>query len=422
MLRASHNLWTRRKLHVITMLLQYVQIITSSVSLFVQQLVAGVAQITNTAKKTVYLRRVEFHKQTFSQYAANITEHVFRRMFRMNLDAFNTLCDVFTKHIGVSTFLPQYILDNPSDGYGGSRSSRCINLLRGHFKCSGGFVSGEVAVAIFLRLLSGGMCYDIAGCWGLYPTSIYRIFDRVLSWINGIPFGMVDIKRYLSADDCPESRIRKSVMAGFAKLSSGVLTGCIGVLDGWTPKVESNGNASLFTRKGYNAINVQILGDHLKRILWLSDKFVGSTHDSPAFQDTELYRILLANFQDLFDRLEYILADSAYSIRSFLQVPYPNTLPETIEDLFNCYLSKARIFSECVMGELCSRWGLYQRRMHFEMNKCRMVIRASAKIHNFLVDYREAHKIDVRDDFISFETAVPAFRDLSADIKKKVAP
>ena len=96
MLRASHNLWTRRKLHVITMLLQYVQIITSSVSLFVQQLVAGVAQITDAAKKTVYLRRVEFHKQTFSQYAANITEHVFRRMFRMNLDAFNTLCDVFT--------------------------------------------------------------------------------------------------------------------------------------------------------------------------------------------------------------------------------------------------------------------------------------------------------------------------------------
>ena len=105
---------------------------------------------------------------------------------------------------------------------------------KGYDKDSGGCVSGEVAVAIFLRLLSGGMIYDIASCWGLYPNSLYRIFDRVWSWINGIPFGMVDIKRYLSAEDCPESRIRKSVMAGFAKLSSGVLTGCIGVLDGWT--------------------------------------------------------------------------------------------------------------------------------------------------------------------------------------------
>ena len=276
-----------------------------------------------------------------------------------------------------------------------------------------------MAVAIFLRLLAGGMIYDIAGCWGVYPTSVYRVFDRVLCWVNVIPFGMVDIKRYLSADDCVESRIRKSVMAGFAKLSSGVLTGCIGVLDGWTPKVEGNGRTSLYTRKGYNAVNVQILGDHLKRILWLSDKYVGSTHDSPAFQDTELYRLLLANFRDLLERMEYILADSAYSIRSFLQVPYPNTLPQTIEDIFNCYLSKARIFSECVMGELCSRWGIYQRRMHWELNKCRNVIRASAKIHNFLVDYREAHMTDVRDDFISFEDAVPIFRDLGVDKNKK---
>ena len=55
--------------------------------------------------------------------------------------------------------------------------------------------------------------------------------------------------------------------------------------------------------------------------------------------------------------------------------------------------------------------------MHFELNKGRNIIRASAKIHNFLVDYREAHMVDVRDDFISLDETVTVFRDMGADIK-----
>ena len=48
---------------------------------------------------------------------------------------------------------------------------------------------------------------------------------------------MLDIERHFSAEDCEELRIRTLVLAGFAKLSSCVLSSCIDVLDGLTPKI-----------------------------------------------------------------------------------------------------------------------------------------------------------------------------------------
>ena len=88
-----------------------------SISSFIQHLVAGAAQISDTTKQEAYLGRIDFHKQTFSQFVSKITKHVFRRMFRMNLDAFNKLYAVFIKHIGVRTFLPQHVWDYPMDDY-----------------------------------------------------------------------------------------------------------------------------------------------------------------------------------------------------------------------------------------------------------------------------------------------------------------
>lgn len=60
---------------------------------------------------------------------------------------------------------------------------------------------------------------------------------------------MVNIENYLYSGDCPESFLRESVKAGFAHRGSGELDGYIGVLDGWTPKVQSNSLTASFTRK-----------------------------------------------------------------------------------------------------------------------------------------------------------------------------
>ena len=368
----------------------------------------------------LYARRTEYYKRTFHQFAAQLTERTFRRMFRMTPHAFDQLCDKFVSHLGVYTFRPQCLLD----GEFGRTADECTWRVKCMFNAlrvgSGGLISGETVLAIFIRFLAGGSYLDIAGCYGIHFNTVFELVDKALGWIDGMSFGMVSIENYLSGQDCAESRLRTTVMAGFAKRANGVLAGCIGVLDGWTPKVQSHGLTNLFTRKGFFAINVQIIGDHLKRVLWLSDKFSGSTHDSPAFQQTRLYELLVEKSSELYERLEYLLADSAYSIRSFLQVPFPRTFPNTHQDNFNCYLSKLRILSECVIGELCARWGIFQRRMAFDLEKCRRVIRGSAKIHNFLVDYREVYGEHADNFYISFDQSsnVPLFKEFNPDPKK----
>ena len=371
-----------------------------------------------------YSRRTEYHKRTFHIFSSELTARTFRRMFRMTRHAFGQLCDKFVDHVGVLAFRPQSLLDGKIvrgiNGFVWQNSSMYNAVKKG----SGGLISGETVIAIFIRFLAGGSYFDIAGCYGLHFNTVFDMVDKALDWIDQIPFGMINIQKYLSTEDCVESRLRETVKEGFAKRAHGVLSGCIGVLDGWTPKVQSNGRTSLFTRKGYNAINVQLIGDHLKRILWLSDKFTGSTHDSPAFQNTKLYEFLLDRASELYERVEYLLADSAYSLRSFLQVPFPRTCPNTDQDNFNCYLSKLRIFSECVIGEMCRRWGIFQRRMSFDLQKCRKIVRAAAKIHNFLVDYRELHGENTDTKYVSFNLAgiIPLSKNLNPDPKKRGRP
>ena len=398
---------------VFLFLVQFVQ----DISMMFGRMISGIVRcglIANPKKRQVYKRRVVFFRKSFHEFASQLTAVTFRRMFRMERGAFDLLCDKFRSHVGIDQFHPQSSLHSVS---------RQRDMCNAHLVGSGGFISGETNVAIFIRFIAGGSNYDIAGCYGIYHSSVYRIIDTVLCWIHDMPFGMVCMEKYLSTKDCVESRLRESVKAGFAKRANGVMDGCIGVLDGWTPKVLGNGTTSLFTRKGYHAINVQLVGDHLKRILWLSDKFTGSTHDSPAFQKTSLYNLLLEKYPELYERLEYILADSAYSVRSFLQVPFPRTLPDTDQDNFNCYLSKLRIFSECVIGEMCKRWGIFQHRMGFHLQKAREIIRACAKMHNFLVDYRTEHGENSETLYVSFnEIETTVIKDLNPDPKKRGRP
>ena len=274
-------------------------------------------------------------------------------------------------------------------------------------------------MAMFIRLLSGGLYFDIAGCWSVYLSTIFQVFNQVLGWLLVMPFGMVDIKRYLSSDGCPETRLKESVKKAFSVRSGGCIDGCIGVLDGWLPKMQSNGRSAMFIRKGFHAINVQVFGDHMKRILWLSDKFCRATPDSSAFKNTTLYALLVKRFEELYERMECILGDSAYSIRLFLQVSYRNSYPDSTQDNFNCNLSKIRIFSECCLREMCARWVIFQRRMQFETEKGRLVIRAAAKLHNFSVDFRESTG---NPDVLTFSGMVPYFKNLTSDVRKRGHP
>lgn len=101
----------------------------------------------------------------------------------------------------------------------------------------------------------------------------------------------------------------------------------------------------------------------------------------------------------------YIIADSAYSLRPFLLVPYDNALPNSAEDAFNYILSSSRIIVECAFGEVDARWGIFWRPLKFDLNKQKHIIDACFRLHNFIIDYKEDHdetgKGDDDGDFFS---------------------
>ena len=98
----------------------------------------------------------------------------------------------------------------------------------------GGFLSGEVKLAITIHLLDGGDALDIGVIFDIYPTSLMRIcYEAINKWIIPSKIGNIGMESYLS-DEVAISRVRK----GFLKRSNGVLVGAIGEIDGWLVRIQ----------------------------------------------------------------------------------------------------------------------------------------------------------------------------------------
>ena len=104
----------------------------------------------------VYRRTTKFYRRSFDQYSRSITDYVFGCMFRMCRVAFVRLTGVVSKSIGHARFRSE------TGNY--DTSAMGMNMSAAHEKGSGGYLPGEVKLAIFLRYLSGGSHFDISGC------------------------------------------------------------------------------------------------------------------------------------------------------------------------------------------------------------------------------------------------------------------
>jgi hypothetical protein len=88
----------------------------------------------------------------------------------------------------------------------------------------------------------------------------------------------------------------------------------------------------------------------------------------------------------------FFIGDSAYALRSFLMTPYDNAMHGTAEDNFNFFHSSSRIVVECAFGEIDLRWGILWRPLQFTLELNCKVIDACMRLHNFIVDFREAEQ------------------------------
>mmetsp|Transcript_10432 Transcript_10432/g.19511 ORF Transcript_10432/g.19511 Transcript_10432/m.19511 type:complete len:253 (+) Transcript_10432:387-1145(+) len=235
------------------------------------------------------------------------------------------------------------------------------SIYAAHEMTSGGYICGEVKLALTLRMLAGGSYLDlplIFHCRDTYVTTIFH--DVIREWICHD-----DVISYLNELYFKDIEAMKKTAAGFAQeTNNGVLSGCIGALDGWLVKIRKpsfkkggiKNAAGYFSHKGFYAINCQVIVDHKKHILWRSIKCRGAEHDSTAVKKTKLYQQLVEDC-DIFIRNHlYIIGDSAYALMAFLLKPFDNAAPYSDSDAFNFYLSSSRIKVECCFGEVDARF------------------------------------------------------------------
>ena len=351
--------------------------------------------IEASALKSLYAKNRRRKQRTpWSEVQTRICDSHFRRMFRMSRDSFNLLCLKIIDGVGERNFKSEaYIEANLQ--YEPLHYDLYRSIHNAHKVTSGGYISGEVKLAIALRMLAGGSSLDLAVIFDVSVSHCRKIFIDVLKdWIIKPNIGLIDIESYLKDENA-----MRSVSEGFSKRSNGILKGAIGAIDGWLVRItcpsESRDHVksatTFFSRKGFYALNVQCMVDDKKKVLWAAFSNKGSSHDSTCFRTSYLYNNVLKPMQDqLFQSSYYILGDSAYAIEGFIIPPYDNAKVKSPEDAFNFYHSSARITVECAFGEIDRRWEIFWSSISYSLFNTCIICEAGMHLHNFLVDYRNS--------------------------------
>ena len=257
-------------------------------------------------------KRVRLNFNTFSR---SISHKHFRRMFRMPLDCFHLLCEKIEYGVGEEEFLSEEYIKKELQ----CKKNKKGKMFRAHMKTTGGYLSGETKVAITLRLLGGGSFLDIATIFDVSYSTTYDVFHYVTeNWFCNDWVAEYSLEKNL---DDPEALYKTSTSFSAKGRSNGILGGIIGAIDGWLVKIKSpsykrdgvRNSGTYFSRKGFFALNIQVIVDRDKRVLWRTINSKGSEHDSSAFKETELYTKLV----NCFDKLKlnglqlYLIGDSA---------------------------------------------------------------------------------------------------------------
>jgi hypothetical protein len=335
-------------------------------------------------------KRIFRQRRRWDEFKSKLTKRQFRRYFRMEVECFDDLAKKIENIIGEKKFKSELYLDKMRSGMVRDNNS---SMDYCHRKSTGGFIPGELKLALTLRMLAGGSYMDLALLFETSFSTSYEIFHYVINeWINNEELVKINGFDYLNDD------VRmKSVAYEFSKKSNGIFNGVIGAIDGWLVRIKRpscrrdkvRNPGSFFSRKGFYAINVQVVVDRKKKVLYRSILSRGAEHDSSAFKMSSLHETLKSRWKDLRRKGFYLLGDSAYALRSFLLTPFDNSLHGTDADNYNFYHSSSRIVIECAFGEIDMRWGIFWRPLNFTLHHSTQVIDACFRLHNFIIDYRE---------------------------------
>ena len=161
----------------------------------------------------------------WSDVNKRIGDFQFRIMFRMTRPCFNRLCQHIIAYTGEKAF--------KSEAYINAFLKDKCPKYEGLSKTNGGYISGEVKLAVTLRFLAGGDALDLGVIFDIYPDNCNKImYDVLLKWIIPSDIGMMNMIKYVGDDEAMDK-----VSNGFSKRSNGVLKGAIGALDCWLVRI-----------------------------------------------------------------------------------------------------------------------------------------------------------------------------------------
>ena len=379
--------------------------VMTSLSMVLRSRASHIARIRQDTVNNIIVPRIRrgrlarFHskhrrfrqRKSWSEFRNDLTDTQFRRYFRMSKEMFRQLCHQIIDVIGEEEFKSEDFINEKINSV---RFGSQDNIFVAHAQSTGGIISGEVKVALTLRILGGGTYLDMALIFASSFNHAHKIFKYVVTnWICHPNFCPINGIEY-----CNNDVLMKKVSDEYAESTNNVMNGCIGALDGWIVKIKCPSQRdnvqnphSFYSRKGFYGLNVQAIVDKRKRIWFRSIISRGAEHDSTAFKNSSLYKWLLDNWTRLARKGFYFVGDSAYSIRSFLLTPYDNALHGTPEDNYNFFHSSARISVECAFGEIDLRWGIFWSPLKFSLHFNCLIIDACMRLHNFIVSWVKRH-------------------------------
>jgi hypothetical protein len=150
-----------------------------------------------------------------------------------------------------------------------------------------------------------------------------------------------------------------------------------------------------YNRRGFSALSIQACVSANYKIIYVSAKHAGSTHDSTAFMSTPLHTLLDRSEADggLPDWAS-VAADNAYGNGSAcgrVLTLFPGALSNS-QEAFNYYQSSLRILVEQVFGVIVGRWGILWSSMRCTLKKATRVVVVVCKLHIFVICERPARE------------------------------
>ena len=193
----------------------------------------------------------------------------------------------------------------------------------------------------------------------------------------------------------PDATERKAMRN---RLSAYGFRHCVGIIDGTLIILDfrpESYHECYYSRKSFYALNVLIVCDDRKRVIYYNAGWPGSTHDNRVLRNCHLF----SNRGEYFSQNEYLLGDSAYSsspimVQAFKKQAGMGHLQQNNE-FFNTCLAQVRISSEHCIGILKGRFKCMKRVNIKLKNEKKQVeelvdlISACLVLHNLLIDYDE---------------------------------